>query len=99
MVKRTAAGRSRWRREGGFRRRATTAEGELVAGLARVGWPLPKSDKYLQNFATEKHVQCTEERPECSRCKRLNLGCAYGLRLLWREDAAQRGICLGREGI
>jgi hypothetical protein len=46
-----------------------------------------------------KHIQCTEEKPECSRCIRLGLGCQYGIRLLWREDAAQRNISLGREGL
>ncbi|RDL33047.1 uncharacterized protein BP5553_08486 [Venustampulla echinocandica] len=45
-----------------------------------------------------KHVQCTEERPSCSRCLRLHLDCQYGLRLLWKEDALQRNISLGREG-
>ncbi|PGH33022.1 hypothetical protein GX50_04168 [[Emmonsia] crescens] len=47
----------------------------------------------------EKHVQCTEEWPVCNRCERLNLRCVRGLKLLWREDAAQRGIHFGREGI
>ncbi|EGE78939.2 hypothetical protein BDDG_01876 [Blastomyces dermatitidis ATCC 18188] len=46
----------------------------------------------------EKHVQCTEEWPVCSRCERLNLHCVRGLKLLRREDAAQRGIRFGREG-
>ncbi|KAN0099341.1 Fungal specific transcription factor domain containing protein [Hyaloscypha variabilis] len=45
-----------------------------------------------------KHIQCTEEKPSCRRCIRLGLGCEYGIRLLWREDAAQRNISLGREG-
>ncbi|KGM91880.1 anaphase promoting complex subunit 1 [Paracoccidioides brasiliensis Pb18] len=48
---------------------------------------------------SEKHVQCTEELPVCSRCERLNLQCVRGLKLLWREDAARRGIHFGREGI
>ncbi|KAK2868106.1 hypothetical protein FQN49_003155 [Arthroderma sp. PD_2] len=46
----------------------------------------------------EKHVQCTEEKPRCSRCVRLNLNCVRGLKLLWKEDAVQRGIRFGREG-
>ncbi|EZF59930.1 hypothetical protein H104_07135 [Trichophyton rubrum CBS 289.86] len=46
----------------------------------------------------EKHVQCTEEKPRCSRCVRLNLDCVRGLKLLWKEDALQRGIRFGREG-
>jgi hypothetical protein len=45
-----------------------------------------------------KHVRCTEEQPECARCSRLHLQCQYGMRLLWQEDAVQRGICFGREG-
>ncbi|OJD15167.1 hypothetical protein AJ78_04562 [Emergomyces pasteurianus Ep9510] len=47
----------------------------------------------------EKHVQCTEDWPVCKRCKRLNIRCVRGLKLLWREDAAQRGIQFGREGL
>lgn len=43
-------------------------------------------------------MRCTEERPQCARCKRLGVQCEYGMRLLWQDDAAQRGICLGREG-
>ncbi|PGH12279.1 hypothetical protein AJ80_06793 [Polytolypa hystricis UAMH7299] len=46
----------------------------------------------------EKHVQCTEELPRCSRCERLDLDCVRGIKLLWKEDAAQRGIHFGREG-
>ncbi|EEH03625.1 conserved hypothetical protein [Histoplasma capsulatum G186AR] len=46
----------------------------------------------------EKHIQCTEEWPVCSRCERLGVRCVRGLKLLWREDAAQRGIHFGREG-
>ncbi|KAF2865406.1 fungal-specific transcription factor domain-containing protein [Massariosphaeria phaeospora] len=45
-----------------------------------------------------KHVRCTEERPQCARCTKLGVRCEYGIRLLWQQDAAQRGICLGREG-
>ncbi|CAI6336259.1 unnamed protein product [Periconia digitata] len=45
-----------------------------------------------------RHVRCTEERPSCARCVRLGSQCKYGMRLLWQEDAVQRGICLGREG-
>lgn len=45
------------------------------------------------------HLQCTEEKPICSRCTRLKLDCEYGLRLLWKEDAEQRNISLGREGM
>jgi hypothetical protein len=44
------------------------------------------------------HVRCTEERPQCARCSRLGTQCEYGLKLLWHEDAVQRGICLGRKG-
>ena len=51
------------------------------------------------DFGIEKHLQCTEEKPECTRCVRLNLDCEYGIRLLWKEDAAQRNISLGREGL
>ncbi|KAF1851625.1 uncharacterized protein K460DRAFT_38669 [Cucurbitaria berberidis CBS 394.84] len=46
----------------------------------------------------DMHVRCTEERPRCARCKRLGVECEYGMKLLWQEDAIQRGICLGREG-
>ncbi|KAF2679370.1 hypothetical protein K458DRAFT_314478 [Lentithecium fluviatile CBS 122367] len=45
-----------------------------------------------------KHVRCTEERPQCVRCTRLGIQCQYGMKLLWQEDAVQRGIWLGREG-
>ncbi|EED14059.1 conserved hypothetical protein [Talaromyces stipitatus ATCC 10500] len=46
----------------------------------------------------EKHVQCTEEKPRCKRCERLGLQCVRGIRLLFREDAIERGIHFGREG-
>ncbi|KAL5364845.1 fungal-specific transcription factor domain-containing protein [Aspergillus floccosus] len=48
--------------------------------------------------ASTKHVQCTEEQPRCRRCERLNLECQRGLRLVFREDAMQRGISFGRKG-
>ncbi|KAL4995523.1 fungal-specific transcription factor domain-containing protein [Aspergillus recurvatus] len=47
----------------------------------------------------EKHIQCTEEHPRCRRCESLNLQCVRGLRLTFREDAIQRGLSFGREGI
>ncbi|KAL6239477.1 fungal-specific transcription factor domain-containing protein [Aspergillus navahoensis] len=47
----------------------------------------------------EKHIQCTEEYPRCHRCESLNLQCVRGLRLTFREDAIQRGLSFGREGI
>ncbi|PVH79121.1 MFS general substrate transporter [Cadophora sp. DSE1049] len=50
------------------------------------------------NSKSEDHTKCTEEHPRCARCLKLGLDCEYGLRLLWKEDAAQRNICLGREG-
>ncbi|KAL3443239.1 fungal-specific transcription factor domain-containing protein [Aspergillus insuetus] len=46
-----------------------------------------------------KHLQCTEEDPRCRRCERLGLACTRGLRLIFREDALQRGISFGREGV
>lgn len=46
----------------------------------------------------DMHVRCTEEQPQCARCKRLGIKCEYGMKLLWQDDAVQRGICLGREG-
>ncbi|KAL2787903.1 fungal-specific transcription factor domain-containing protein [Aspergillus keveii] len=46
-----------------------------------------------------KHIQCTEELPRCKHCERLDLACARGLRLIFREDALQRGISFGREGV
>ncbi|KAE8547968.1 hypothetical protein EYB25_009761 [Talaromyces marneffei] len=46
----------------------------------------------------EKHVQCTEEKPSCKRCERLGLQCVRGIKLLFREDAIERGIHFGREG-
>ena len=46
----------------------------------------------------DKHVRCTKEQPHCARCLRLKLPCSYEIRLLWQEDAVQRGISLGREG-
>lgn len=45
-----------------------------------------------------KHVRCTEEQPQCARCARLGVQCQYGIRLLWEDDAVERGILLGREG-
>lgn len=39
-----------------------------------------------------------EETPICCRCKRLNLKCERGLKLMYQEDAVQRGISFGREG-
>ncbi|KAL2832543.1 fungal-specific transcription factor domain-containing protein [Aspergillus cavernicola] len=47
----------------------------------------------------EKHIQCTEEHPRCRRCEIHNLECVRGLRLIFREDAIQRGIKFGREGV
>ncbi|KAL4758657.1 Zn(II)2Cys6 transcription factor [Aspergillus foveolatus] len=47
----------------------------------------------------EKHIQCTEEYPRCHRCESLNLQCVRGLRLTFREDAIQRGLSFGREGV
>jgi len=44
------------------------------------------------------HTKCTEEHPRCNRCVKLGLECEYGLRLLWKDDAVQRNISLGREG-
>ncbi|KAL3486701.1 fungal-specific transcription factor domain-containing protein [Aspergillus germanicus] len=46
-----------------------------------------------------KHLQCTEEHPRCKRCERLGLACTRGLKLIFREDALQRGISFGREGV
>jgi hypothetical protein len=46
----------------------------------------------------EKRVRCDEGRPHCKRCVRLNLECAYGLKLLWEDEAIRRGIALGRSG-
>lgn len=43
-------------------------------------------------------MQCTEEKPSCKRCERLGLQCVRGIRLLFREDAIERGIHFGREG-
>ncbi|OAX80115.1 hypothetical protein ACJ72_05559 [Emergomyces africanus] len=54
---------------------------------------------FRSKLSSEKHVQCTEDWPVCKRCKRLNLRCVRGLKLLWREDAAQRGINFGREEV
>ena len=43
-------------------------------------------------------MRCTEEKPICKRCQRLGLECAYGLKLLWEEDAVQQNIAHGRAG-
>lgn len=53
----------------------------------------------LTDLKLDKHVQCTEEKPSCKRCQRLGLKCQRGIKLLFREDAIQRGIQFGREGI
>lgn len=47
----------------------------------------------------EKHIQCTEEKPQCARCARLGLKCERGLKLIFKEDAVQKGIYFGREGV
>ncbi|KAH7141972.1 hypothetical protein EDB81DRAFT_54114 [Dactylonectria macrodidyma] len=47
----------------------------------------------------EQHIRCSEEQPRCRRCQRLDLECVRGLKLVYREDAIQRGISFGREGI
>ncbi|UPK94459.1 hypothetical protein LCI18_005394 [Fusarium solani-melongenae] len=47
----------------------------------------------------EQHIRCSEELPRCGRCQRLNLECVRGLKLVFREDAIQRGIKFGREGV
>ncbi|KAL2871194.1 Zn(II)2Cys6 transcription factor [Aspergillus lucknowensis] len=46
-----------------------------------------------------KHLRCSEEHPRCRRCERLNIACVRGLRLIFREDALQRGVNFGREGV
>ncbi|PLB43364.1 MFS general substrate transporter [Aspergillus steynii IBT 23096] len=51
-----------------------------------------------ESEASNKHVRCTEEKPRCRRCERLNLKCERGLRLMYQEDALQRGISFGRKG-
>ncbi|KAL4891115.1 fungal-specific transcription factor domain-containing protein [Aspergillus ambiguus] len=64
-------------------------------GLIAVYWAIvARFNRQLEG----KHVQCTEEQPRCRRCERLNLYCQRGLRLIFREDAIQRGISFGREG-
>lgn len=86
----------------GFRQVGLITEGGPVVVLVKVHLVIPDLSlpglQSLTSRVIEKHVQCTEQKPTCSRCERLNLRCEYGLRLLWREDAAQRGICLGRKG-
>ncbi|KAL4805925.1 fungal-specific transcription factor domain-containing protein [Aspergillus unguis] len=47
----------------------------------------------------EKHIQCTEEYPRCRRCEGLDLHCVRGIKLTFREDALQRGLSFGREGL
>lgn len=47
----------------------------------------------------DAHVQCTEERPSCKRCLRIDLCCTYGKKLTWREDALSRNIAHGRTGV
>ncbi|KAL4948856.1 fungal-specific transcription factor domain-containing protein [Aspergillus filifer] len=47
----------------------------------------------------EKHLRCTEEQPRCRRCETLGLPCKRGLKLTFREDAIQRGLAFGREGL
>ncbi|PWY77330.1 Zn(II)2Cys6 transcription factor [Aspergillus sclerotioniger CBS 115572] len=45
-----------------------------------------------------KHVQCTEELPICQLCKRHGWPCERGLRVVFQDDAAQRGVGFGRHG-
>ncbi|KAL5340305.1 fungal-specific transcription factor domain-containing protein [Aspergillus crustosus] len=47
----------------------------------------------------EKHLRCTEELPRCRRCETHDLKCVRGLKLIFREDAVQRGLSFGREGV
>ncbi|KAL4941188.1 hypothetical protein BDV06DRAFT_212853 [Aspergillus oleicola] len=47
----------------------------------------------------KKHLRCTEEQPSCRRCETLGLQCTRDLRLTFREDAIQRGLAFGREGV
>ncbi|CAP98952.1 Pc22g16640 [Penicillium rubens Wisconsin 54-1255] len=46
-----------------------------------------------------QHIKCTEEHPRCRRCERLDLECVRELKIMFREDAIQRGISFGREGV
>lgn len=43
-------------------------------------------------------MRCTEEKPRCRQCVKANTECIRGLKLLFREDAVQKGISFGREG-
>jgi hypothetical protein len=45
------------------------------------------------------HVKCSEEKPHCRRCVRLQLACVYESKLLWEDDAEKRGIAHGRTGV
>ncbi|KAM5345659.1 hypothetical protein ACJ41O_011520 [Fusarium nematophilum] len=47
----------------------------------------------------EQHIRCSEELPRCRRCQRLDLECVRGLKLVFREDAIQRGVSFGRGGV
>lgn len=41
---------------------------------------------------------CTEKKPQCQRCCDGNRDCSYGLKLTWPDEAASRGIVIGRTG-
>lgn len=76
-------------------------EDELAVSNAKVCPNHPTahlSQSGLTDLKLDKHVQCTEEKPSCKRCQRLGLKCQRGIKLLFREDAIQRGIQFGREG-
>ncbi|KAL3475523.1 fungal-specific transcription factor domain-containing protein [Aspergillus californicus] len=66
-------------------------DGDLVDAFA------DKTDFQQKGF--RKHIQCTEEHPRCRRCEIHGIECVRGLRLIFREDAVQRGISFGREGV
>lgn len=44
----------------------------------------------------KRRVKCDESHPACNTCKRLNLTCHYGTKLLWEDEAIEKGISFGR---
>lgn len=48
------------------------------------------------NTCKRRRVKCDERHPNCLRCEKLGLECEYQIKLLWHDEALDRGISFGR---